>query len=113
MKDNRTLSVAKFTRFPGIELPADDGYTGDRFRKDVLIPAVKELEEGQQIVVDLDGTVGYTSAFLREVFDPLAAETHLSPAQLLQKLTIRSSDRSLIAEVQGYIRGRGGKRLVR
>lgn len=88
---------------------SDDGkYTGDRFREDLLVPAVLDLEQGQQVIIDLDGTVGYTSAFLRDVFCPLAEKTELSPSQLLQKLNIRSSDRSLIAEVRGYIQMRTG-----
>ena len=88
------------------EFPAgryyDDGpYPGEKFRKEFLVPALKA---GGNVLVDLDGTMGYGSSFLEEAFGGLVRDEGFAVDDLKRRLRIRStSDPSLVTEVWKYI----------
>lgn len=102
MTTYKIISIAKdFSRFPAGRHRADGPYSGERFRDEKLVPA---LRSSATVVVDLDGCLGYGSSFLEEAFGGLVREKTLSFEELQSKLDIRSSDSSLSTEIWSYIR---------
>ena len=94
------ISVAKdFTRFPG-RFKKNGGTSGEAFRERFLESPVKS---GEQITVDLDGTIGYGSSFLEEAFGGLVRSLNISSEIIKSRLDIVSNDPALLQEVYGYI----------
>lgn len=58
----------EFTRTPAGRYSSDGPFSGERFREEVLLPA---LRGGKQIAVNLDGAIGFGSSFLEEAFGGL------------------------------------------
>lgn len=92
--------AADFTRYPAGRYRTDGPYSGERFRDDILLPALKE---SGHVVIRLDGAMGYGSSFLEEVFGGLARSEVFSVDQLLSAMSFESSDQSLIDEIREYI----------
>lgn len=65
------VSVAKdFSDSPGGRFRKDGDNSGEAFREDVLIPKFTEaFESGKKLLLDLDGTFGYPTSFISEVFE--------------------------------------------
>ena len=85
---------------PAGRYPADGNYNGERFREDFLAPALRS----GGVVVNLDGTEGYGSSFLDEVFGGLVRKSGFSEWELKEKLSLISEeDETLISEIWGYI----------
>lgn len=62
------VDVVTFSATPGGRYREEGQWSGEEFRDDVLVPL---LEAGHDVVVDLDGPLGFTSSFLEEVFGGL------------------------------------------
>lgn len=92
--------AASFTRFPGGRYRSDGNFSGERFRDDLLVPALKENE---RVVIRLDGTVGYGSSFLEEAFGGVVRSGAFTADELLTKLSFESTDSSLVDEIREYI----------
>lgn len=73
--DNVIVLVKDFSRTPGSR-ELDEGkraHTGEDFRDNFLEPAFKTvLNTNQKLIVNLDGTIGYGTSWLEEVFGGLA-----------------------------------------
>jgi hypothetical protein len=96
------INVAKdYTRYPAGRFARHGATSGEGFREQHLVPAVRS---GERFAVELDGTIGYGSSFLEEAFGGLVRRLRVAPDELLARMELRSEDRSLIAEVQEYIR---------
>lgn len=78
-----------FSRFPAGRTPLDGPYCGEKFRKEILMPALREYDS---VIVDLSGTVGYGSSFLEEVFGGLYRESSIDDA-MINKLQVTANDR--------------------
>lgn len=65
--------------------PTDGPDTGQRFREDFLVPALKQ----GPVTVDIDGTEGYGSSFLDEAFGGLVYESGFTAKDLHERLTIQ------------------------
>lgn len=99
--NSATINVARdFGRYPGGRFKSDGKYSGEAFRDDILVPKLKEFDE---VVIELDGTLGYGSSFLDEAFGGLVRIHKFTPDVLLNKLHILSKDTSLILETKEYI----------
>jgi hypothetical protein len=98
----RTISVAKdFSKFPAGRYLSHGPFPGEKFRDDILVPA---LMEADRVTVELDGTMGYGSSFLEETFGGLVRSRGFSAEDLHSRLTIHSStDPSLIREAWSYV----------
>ncbi|SFB12019.1 protein of unknown function [Collimonas sp. OK607] len=80
----------------------DDGpFPGAKFRDEILVPAIREYES---VLIDLDGTAGYGSSFLEEAFGGAVRLMKLSVAAASAAIKFKSSDESLVMEIQTYIR---------
>lgn len=97
-----TLSVARqFSRFPGGRFKRISDNSGEEFRDDVLIPA---LRREAKIIVDLDGVVGYGSSFLEEVFGGLVrAMKWMTREEVNRHLLLQTTQESWRQEADQYI----------
>lgn len=59
------LKIADFTRYPGPRYKALGKNSGEEFREQFLIKALKDDPE---VTVNLDKVLGYGSSFLEEIF---------------------------------------------
>lgn len=97
----RTISVAKdFTRFPSGRYKRNGNTSGEAFREQFMEPYIRD---GEEIAIELDGTIGYGSSFLEEAFGGLVRALKLSAADLKTRLHIVTSDTALFEEVNSYI----------
>jgi hypothetical protein len=95
------VNVAKdFTRFPAGRYKRNGDTSGEAFRERFL---ENPLRQGEDIVIELDGTVGYGSSFLEEAFGGVVRALHLPAGEVLKHLKIESTDPSLKQEVTDYI----------
>lgn len=95
------VSVANnFTRFPSGRYKRNGETSGEGFREKFL---EEPLRRGEQVTVDLDGTVGYGSSFLEEAFGGVVRSLRLKADYVLSLLTIKSTDPELVNEVRQYI----------
>lgn len=86
------ISIAKdFSEFPAGRESEDGPNSGQRFRDEILGPNLQNLESGDFVEVDLDGTMGYGSSFLEEAFGGLVRKYQFSFDQLKEKLHIKDS----------------------
>lgn len=73
--DTRIINVKDFSITPGSRY-RDEGkksHSGQEFREDYLEPLFKEIiEKDEKLIVNLDGTIGYGTSWLEEVFGGLA-----------------------------------------
>lgn len=64
-KDAIIVAVRDFSETPGPRSRALGEFSGEEFREKMLEPAFKRaLEDRIGLVVDLDGTMGYSTAFI-------------------------------------------------
>lgn len=101
MAEIRNISVARdFSKFPGGRYYTDGPFSGEKFRKEYLIPALKEATK---VVVDLDGVSGFGSSFLDEAFAGLVRDSTLSKDGLFDRINLISHDDSYIEEIRQYV----------
>jgi STAS-like domain of unknown function (DUF4325) len=95
----KVINIAKdFSRAPAGRFVSDGPNSGERFRTEFLVPA---LASNQPVTLELDGTRGYGSSFLEEAFGGLLRLGYAA-ADLVRRISFRSSDPSLIQEIKGY-----------
>jgi hypothetical protein len=98
--ENHVIDIASaFTRFPAGRFKTDGPFSGERFRDDILVPA---LAEHGHVVLRLDGTMGYGSSFLEEVFGGLVRLKRFA-GDLRSMITLETRDRSLANEIEEYL----------
>ncbi|APG52639.1 STAS-like domain-containing protein [Proteus mirabilis] len=97
----KTIFIKDFSRFPGPRYKYLGEFSGEEFRDDILIPAIKN--NNGDIEINLDGVLGYGSSFLEETFGGLVR--HGVDKDLILKIRDRiiSSDESIKQEVISYI----------
>jgi len=89
----RRFSVADhFSRFPG---------WGDNSPESFRALLVDQLNDPGKLVIDLDNTMGFSSAFLRKAFLGLKQQF----PDVCDRLRFESQDGSLSTEIWGYIHG--------
>ena len=94
--------AADFSRFPAGRYYSDGLQSGERFRKELLIPA---FSSPGKVVIELDGTLGYGSSFLEEAFGGLVRHHGLNAEEIISRMELRSvEDPSLVQEILGNIR---------
>lgn len=102
------IRFAEFSQFPGGSLRAQGDHSGQEFREDHLSPALRvAMTTGKVVFVNLDGTMGLSTAFSREAFGGLVAKDGFSFEQLQKHLVIGGEEPSshvYIDEAWDYIR---------
>ena len=91
------INVARdFSKYPGGRFYSDGPFSGERFREEFLVPALKT---GFAVHVILDGTLGYGASFLEEAFGG-AVRLH---AVDCRNLTLIGENDVVKAIINGYI----------
>jgi hypothetical protein len=100
------LKIAKnFSSTPGPRRRAEGNYSGEEFRQRVLLPCVQSsIQEGSELVIDLDGTSGYGTSFLEEAFGGLIRNNGYSLSDLRRVLRFISLEEpDLLNEIDEYM----------
>lgn len=103
--DSITIKVCNFSKTPGSRY-RDEGekaHSGQEFREDILEPNFKTaLAKNQKLLIDLDGTIGYGTSWLEEVFGGLARSW--GKDKVLNILDFKSEEEDyLIDDIKQYI----------
>lgn len=95
------IDVAKeFSDIPFGRDERDGKYNGERFRKEVLLPALKDHEF---IVVDFNGTMGCGSSFGDESFAGLIIYEGFSKEEVLRRIKYEYKYQSVVKNILKYI----------
>lgn len=98
---HKTISIAEeYSKTPAGRYYTDGSYTGERFRNELLYPA---LVENDEVEINLDNTLGYGSSFLEEAFGGLIREKGMSINELQTKLKITSSRKLYFNRIWQYL----------
>jgi hypothetical protein len=75
------LSVSKeFSETPGPRDRSEGAYSGEQFLEELLRPAfMKALAAKERLFIDLDGTEGYATSFLEQIFGVLEFKSEDEP----------------------------------
>lgn len=88
-----SISIAKqFSEFPGGRFPEDGPFNGTTFRKEYLVPPLKD---GKHVVVSLDGVAGFGSSFLEEAFGGLVRVEGFKKKSLAKQLELICNEEDL------------------
>jgi hypothetical protein len=68
MKTKNISFVKDFTDAPGGRYRHEGPFSGEQFRNDLLEPALREFD---QVILNLNGAIGYPSSFIDEAFGGL------------------------------------------
>ena len=102
------IRFAEFSQYPGGSLRTQGDHSGQEFREEHLTPALRRaVVEGGKVIVNLDGTMGLSTAFSREAFGGLVAKDGFTADQLRKVLIIggnEPSSRVYIDEAWAYIK---------
>lgn len=103
--DSIEIFVKDFSITPGSRY-RDEGkkaHSGQEFREDFLEPKFLEIKDtNKKIIVNLDGTIGYGTSWLEEVFGGLARQ--FGHKLVLDKLEFISEEEDyLIEDIKQYI----------
>ena len=86
---NKTTQIHIGRDFSDVPLgryhPGDGNFSGQRFREELLAPA---LRDGEQVVVTIDDTEGLGSSFLEEAFGGLVRKHGFTRQDLEKRLKI-------------------------
>lgn len=95
-----TIDVGRqFSRFPVGRYLGDGESNGQKFREDVLTPALARYDKA---IIELDSALGYGSSFLEEAFGGLVRAGR-SKEEIFRRVEFVSADDSLKMEIRQYI----------
>ena len=104
--DNIKITVKEFSITPGSRY-RDEGekaHSGQEFREDYLEKKFEEaVKNRKKLVVDLDGTIGYGTSWLEEVFGGLARKYNKKDVQNTLEF-ISEEEPYLIEDIKQYIK---------
>ena len=101
------INVAKdFTDSPGCRYEDESDFSGEWFRKSLLLPKLKEaLLADKILVVNLDGAFGYGCSFLDESFGGLIREHDVALTTIQKNIEIITKEEpGLEEEIRKYLR---------
>ncbi|HHQ4463558.1 TPA: STAS-like domain-containing protein [Aeromonas veronii] len=97
----KTIFVKDFSVFPGPRTKELGENSGEAFRDDILIPAIRQHG---QVCVNLDGVFGYGSSFLEEVFGGLVrVGVSVDSIKFVRDNLVSEDDPSIVVEIKEYI----------
>lgn len=102
---NLVIIIAKdYSRCPGARYESEGDYSGERFRKELLLPRLKEaIKAGVKLEVVLDGSAGYSTSFIEESFGGLIRSDGLTLQEVKDNIIIISEeDPSYIDDINDY-----------
>lgn len=102
---NRLKISTDFTTAPGPRYIVEGKHSGQEFRQTKLLPAIKKaMLDGAKLLIDLDGTSGFGTSFLEEVFGGLIREDNYDLADLDAVVEFKSDEEPfLLDEIREYM----------
>jgi hypothetical protein len=97
---------ADFSRFPAGRTRTDGRFSGEAFREDCLVPALRK--SSADVVIYLDSAVGYGSSFLEEAFGGLVRRG-FSDRELLTRIKIETDDPLRKEMIRDFIQGEAAR----
>lgn len=100
------LNIAKdFSRCPGARFRSEGDFSGEEFRTDYLVPKIKlAIEKGVNLIIVLDGSAGYSTAFIEESFGGLIRNDKFSLKELNDVLVfVSDEDPSYVDDIKAYM----------
>lgn len=96
-----TINIAdQFSDMPYGRYQIDGPDNGERFRKELLLPALKDND---LVIVEMDGVMGYGSSFLDEAFAGLYRSEGISKEMIRKKLKLKCELNYIIESVWQYL----------
>lgn len=86
--------------FPGGRFRNEGPNSGEEFRDDHLVPALKDEKRYDRVQVIFDGVAGFGSSFLEEAFGGLVRKHRLSRECLGARLDISAGEDDLLDYVE-------------
>ncbi len=97
-----------FSPTPYGRYPSDGKYSAEKFREQLLVPALQDALSSEEVVIiymdNVDPNFEYTSSFLEEVFGGLVRCSDFSAEDVENRIKIETHDTHLWPELQFYIR---------
>lgn len=91
--------VKEFSNSPGGRTKEQSEFSGEEFREQMLLPKIREAQKLKEtLLIDLDGTYGYSVCFIDEVFGGLVRVNKLSLRELKDVLRFKSDDEPYLIE---------------
>jgi hypothetical protein len=95
-EDRVIINIAKqFSLTPGPRFIKQGSFSGEAFRRKLLVPA---LSSGAIVCVILDGTAGIGSSFIDEAFGGLVRSEGFDRSDVLGRITIESAEDPMLIE---------------
>lgn len=103
-EQNVHLRLLEYSRYPGPRYASQGPDSAEVFLRDLLRPRFFDAEgRNVHLIVDLDGTEGYTTAFLDGSFGELARE--IGSSRVLKTIEFITNDEpSLKEEIEFYMK---------
>jgi len=98
--DTINISIARdYSPCPGPRYEKEGNWSGEVFRKTIFYPMVKDAINSDKIVkINLDGTAGYGTSFLEEIFGGLIRVHELDYKKVLKHLEIISEEEDYLKD---------------
>jgi len=101
--DRIIINVKDFSKTPGSRYKEEGDFSGEEFRESILEPKFEEaLKSNNRIIINLDGTIGYGTSWLEEVFGGLARKYGKEKVNEIIDI-ISDEEPYLIEDIKGYI----------
>lgn len=95
-----TIRVASWSNLPSGRARSDGPHSGEAFREDVLVPA---LRANDNVTLDTSGVYGLANSWLEEVFGGLVRSNHMTPENLKKRLDLSLLPPLTAANIQSFI----------
>lgn len=100
MSEICTISIARdFSRYPGGRFIEDGKNSAERFKKELLLPA---LEKHETVEIDFEEIAGCGASFLEETFGGLIRDNGFSAEEIYKRIILKTRQ-SRIEEIHSYI----------
>ena len=113
MSHSNILKIARdFSRNPGPRYRSEGENSGELFRESILFQRFEDArKKNMRLLIDLDGTAGFGTSFLEEVFGGLIREDGVALSDFRSVVELKSTEEpGLIKEINGYLEKAEAKR---
>ncbi|MEJ1126404.1 STAS-like domain-containing protein [Variovorax sp. CCNWLW225] len=97
---HQTIRLKDWTRLPAGRSRGDGPYSGEAFRDDVLVPALRRHDS---VTLDLNDIYGLAASWTEEVFGGLVRVGEFTPEQLRKRLDLSLNSALRISQIESYI----------
>ena len=105
MDNNKIIIKSDFTSTPGPRYTKEGKWAGEKLRTEIVYPILKNaIKDKRKVFIDLDGTSGYGTSFLEEVFGGLIRINKLKYQDIIDLLELKSDEEPyLIEDIYEYL----------